>query len=75
MVSSQPTVRATLEEVKAVLVATLDIQDRAGDLVPESELLGSLPELDSLAVVQLLAALQDRFGIEIEAHEVVSDIF
>jgi acyl carrier protein len=75
MVSSQPTVRATLEEVKAVLVATLDIQDRAGDLVPESELLGSLPELDSLAVVQLLAALQDRFGIEIEADEVVSDIF
>ena len=75
MASSQPTMQATFEEVKAVVVATLDIQDRAGDLVPDSDLLGSLPELDSLAVVQLLVALQDRFGIEIEADEVVSDMF
>ena len=75
MASLQPTTQATFEEVKAVVVATLDLQDRAGELVPESELLGSLPELDSLAVVQLLVALQERFGIEIEADEVVSDIF
>jgi acyl carrier protein len=75
MASSQPTMQATFEEVKAVVVATLDIRDRAGDLVPDSDLLGSLPELDSLAVVQLLVALQDRFGIEIEADEVVSDMF
>jgi acyl carrier protein len=38
-------------------------------------LLGNLPELDSTAVVELLVALQDRFGIEIEHDEVVGDIF
>ena len=67
--------QATFENVKAVVVATLDIKDRAGDLVPESELLGSLPELDSVAVVELVVALQDRFGIEIEDDEVTGDIF
>ena len=67
--------QATFENVKAVVVATLDIKDRAGDLVPESELLGSLPELDSVAVVELVVALQDRFGIEIEDDEVVGDMF
>jgi acyl carrier protein len=67
--------QATFENVKAVVVATLDIKDRADDLVPESELLGSLPELDSVAVVELIVALQDRFGIEIEDDEVIGDIF
>ena len=67
--------QGTFENVKAVVVATLDIKDRAGDLVPESELLGSLPELDSVAVVELVVALQDRFGIEIEDDEVIGDIF
>jgi acyl carrier protein len=66
---------ANFENVKAVVVTTLSIKDRADDLVPESELLGNLPELDSLAVVELLVALQDRFGIEIEDNEVIGDIF
>ncbi|HJQ88733.1 MAG TPA: phosphopantetheine-binding protein [Propionibacteriaceae bacterium] len=66
---------ANFENVKDVVVATLDIKDRADDLVPESQLLGSLPELDSIAVVELVVALQDRFGIEIEDDEVIGDIF
>jgi acyl carrier protein len=75
MAHSQPVSQATFEDVKAVVVDTLNIKDRADDLVPESELLGNLPELDSIAVVELLVALQDRFGIEIEDDEVVGDIF
>jgi acyl carrier protein len=67
--------QVTFEDVRAVVVSTLHIQDRADDLVPESELLGSLPELDSTAVVELLVALQDRFGIEIQDDEVIGDIF
>jgi acyl carrier protein len=67
--------QASFENVKAVVVATLDIKDRADDLVPESQLLGSLPEFDSVAVVELVVALQDRFGIEIEDDEVIGDIF
>jgi acyl carrier protein len=75
MAYSQRVTRVNFEEVKAVVVATLDIEDRADDLVPESQLLGNLPELDSLAVVELLTELQDRFGIEIEDDEVIGDMF
>ena len=75
MACSQPDSQGNFDNVKAVVVTTLGIEDRADDLVPESELLGNLPELDSLAVVELLVALQDRFGIEIEDDEVVGDIF
>jgi acyl carrier protein len=67
--------QTNFEDVKAVVVATLDLEDRADDLVPDTRLLGDLPELDSIAVVELLVALQDRFGIEIEDDEVVGDIF
>jgi acyl carrier protein len=67
--------QTNFEDVKAVVVATLNLEDRADDLGPETRLLGDLPELDSIAVVELLVALQDRFGIEIEDDEVVGDIF
>jgi acyl carrier protein len=75
MASSHPDTEANFENVKAVVVATLGIKDRADDLVPESELLGNLPELDSLAVVELLIALQNRFGIEIEDNEILGEVF
>jgi acyl carrier protein len=63
------------DDVKAVVMATLGIKDRADDLGPETELVGNLPELDSLAIVELIVALQNRFGIEIEDDEIVGDIF
>jgi acyl carrier protein len=67
--------QTNFEDVKAVVVATLNLEDRADDLDPDTRLLGDLPELDSIAVVELLIALQDRFGIEIADDEVVGDIF
>lgn len=66
---------AILEDVKAVVVVTLDLEDQAVDLGPETRLYGNLPELDSLTVVKLIVALQKRFGIEIEIGEIASDIF
>ena len=75
MACSHPDTQANFENVKAVVVATLDIKDRADDLVPESKLLGDLPELDSIAVVEVLVALQDRFGIEIEDNEILGEVF
>ncbi|MEV6904313.1 acyl carrier protein [Amycolatopsis sp. NPDC051372] len=67
--------QAIFEDVKAVVVGTLDIEDKADDLGPETELYGNFPELDSLTVVKLIVALQKRFGIEIEIDEIVGDIF
>jgi acyl carrier protein len=67
--------RALFEDVKAVVVATLDIEDQADGLEPETGLYGDLAELDSLTVVRLIVALQKRFGIEIKIDEIAGDIF
>jgi acyl carrier protein len=67
--------QAIFEDVKAIVVATLEIEDQADDLGPETGLYGNLPELDSLTVVKLIVALRKRFGIEIKIDEIGGDIF
>ena len=47
-------------DVKAVLVTTLGIEDRAARSTPRHRCSASMPELDSLAVVELAAALEER---------------
>src|SRR6266545_4523764 len=59
----------TFADVKAVLITTLGVEDRAGSLDAATPLFGSLPELDSMAVVELLCALEARFGITIDYDE------
>ena len=61
MTRSPKSSQAIFEDVKAVVVVTLDIEDQADDLGPETGLYGSLPELNSLTVVKLIVALQKRF--------------
>lgn len=66
---------ATFDHVKDVVVTTLGIQDRADALHAATPLFGSLPELDSLAVVQLVYALEERFGLTIDDDEITGDLF
>ena len=56
--------------VKAVIIRTLGIEDRAGTLDSFTPPFGSIPELDSLAVVELAAALEDRFDFVIDDSRV-----
>lgn len=66
---------STLEEVKSVLAATLQLPDRGAALSGATRLLGSIPELDSMAVVNLVTALEDRFGIAVADDELSADTF
>jgi acyl carrier protein len=66
---------ATLEAVKAVVVGTLGIEDRADTLDATTPLLGSLPELDSMAVLELVLELEQRFDIEIDGEDVSAEMF
>jgi acyl carrier protein len=65
----------TIDDVKAVLVSTLGIQDRSATIDADTQLLGSLPELDSMAVLELIAALEERFGISVDDDEVTAEVF
>ncbi|GAA2709466.1 acyl carrier protein [Actinoplanes palleronii] len=65
----------TIEDTKAVLVSVLGIEDRAASIGAGTELLGSLPELDSMAVLELVAALEEKFSITIDDDDVTADAF
>jgi acyl carrier protein len=65
----------TLETVKAIIVKTLGIEDRASTLNASTPLFGSMPELDSFAVVQLLTSLEEEFGFEVDGSEFSGEIF
>jgi acyl carrier protein len=66
---------ASLVDVKSVLVETLGIEDRAETVTASTQLFGNLPELDSLAVVELVTAIEDRFNIVVDDTEFSGDIF
>jgi acyl carrier protein len=70
-----PSAPVDLDGVKAVLVETLGLQDRDESISAETRLFGALPELDSLAVVELIVALEDRFGIEVAPEDVTAETF
>ena len=65
----------TVEEVVDVVVTTLGIDDRAGSFDASTPLFGELPELDSLGVVELAVALENRFGIEIGDEDFTGEVF
>ena len=69
------TTTSTFDEVKALVAETLGITDRLDSLDASTGLLGSLPELESLAVAELLAEIEDRFGVEIDHSHVTMDMF
>jgi acyl carrier protein len=75
MTTTAGTTTGSLPEVAEVLVDTLGIQDRAASLDASTPLFGALPELDSLAVLELVSALEDRFGIVVEDEEFGGEIF
>ncbi len=63
------------DEVRAVLGNVLQLGPRAASLGRDSRLLGSLPELDSMAVVSVVTALEDRFGVTFDDDEISADTF
>jgi len=65
----------TLNDVRAVLTRSLQLGNRGGALDRSTPLLGNLPELDSMAVVHVLAALEEQFGIIVEDDDVSAETF
>lgn len=66
---------STFEEVRQILVSSLQLGDRGGVLNESTRLLGSLPELDSMAVVTVITALEEHYGFIVEDDEISADTF
>jgi len=49
--------------------------DRRGEPTMDSPLLGAYPELDSMAIVELVAAIEERFGIAFDDMDLREETF
>jgi acyl carrier protein len=65
----------TRDEVKALVAEILGIIDRLDSMNASTGLFGSLPELDSMAVIELIAAIQEKFGFEVDHANITMDTF
>ena len=64
-----------LDEVKTVVGRTLQLGSRAQAMDESSALLGAIPELDSIAVVNVITALEEHFGITVADDEIGAAAF
>lgn len=64
-----------LQEVKTLLIDVLNLGPAGDSLDADSPLLGSLPELDSMAVVTLIGALEEHFGIMVDDDDISASTF
>jgi acyl carrier protein len=63
------------KEVLMILDTTLGLRGRGLAFVPETRLLGALPEFDSMAIVNLVTGLEERFGVLIADDEIEGRLF
>lgn len=64
-----------LDDIRSILSDALQLGIRAGNFTDDTPLLGSVPELDSMAVVTVLMGLEERFDMKIEDDEINAEIF
>lgn len=66
---------ATMDDVKTVLGDALQLGERVGQLDAATQLLGNIPELDSMAVVTVITSLEEHFGFIVDDDEIGADTF
>ena len=64
-----------IETIRRILGVTLQLGDRVDAITETTPLLGNIPELDSMAVVTVLTAIEDEYGITIRDDEIGADVF
>jgi acyl carrier protein len=62
-------------DVVGIVGRVLELGGRAATFGPETPLLGSVPELDSMAVATLITALEEHFGFVVEDDEIDGSTF
>jgi acyl carrier protein len=61
--------------VSDTLAEILGIEDRRDQLTADTELFGSLPELDSLSVLELATALEAKYDLVIDDDDFTGEVF
>jgi acyl carrier protein len=64
-----------IDDVRTVVGDTLQLGARGQALQASTQLLGAIPELDSMAVVSVITALEEHFGISVADDEIGAATF
>lgn len=65
----------TVDILRTLLGQTLGLGRRADRLTLDSSLLGGIPELDSMAVVEVVSELERTFGITVHDDDISAQTF
>lgn len=64
-----------LDDLLNILDQAMALQGRARSFTESTPLLGALPELDSMAVVQVLEGIESHYGLMLDDAAVSAEIF
>ena len=64
-----------MDGVKRVLQQALQLGDRIIEFDASTALFGSIPEFDSMAVVTVVAGLEEQFDIKIDDDDITAEVF
>ncbi|MBL0090014.1 MAG: acyl carrier protein [Ideonella sp.] len=65
----------TEQDLLALVDETLNLGGRSAAFKAQTPLLGAVPELDSMGVVALITAFEDRLGLTIDDDEIDGAVF
>lgn len=63
------------DDVIRILKDVLRLGPRVDGMTATTPLLGAIPEMDSMAVVAVVTALEEHFGLGLEDDEITGDSF
>ena len=69
------TAESSLDELKKLLGDVLHLGRRTATLSADTQLFGSLPELDSMALISVVLEIEERFGITLDDDEATAATF
>ena len=69
------TTNATLVDILKVLSESLQLGDRVNSFDSTTRLLEDIPELDSMAIVTLITAIESQFSFRVNDDEISAEIF
>lgn len=66
---------SNVNDIIDIICDVLVLTDRKDEFDESTPLLGALPEFDSVAVVTLITAVEDEFGVAFDDDEISADVF
>jgi acyl carrier protein len=66
---------STFEQTRQIIGEVLQLGNRTQQLEKDTVLMGNIPEFDSMAVVSLIAALEENFGFMATDDEIDAVLF